>query len=78
MTNPDKNLDFHDMIEQEINCTICGNYMGHIVVKKEAASDNQIIDALNVLAKPSAVDMICPTCWITKTEKRDFHRIDKT
>jgi hypothetical protein len=76
MTDPDKKLDFFDMIEMEINCTICGNYMGHIVVKKEAASDDQIVDALN-LFKASAVEIVCPTCWITKMEKRDFHRIDK-
>ena len=50
--------------------------MGHIIVKKEAATDNQIIDSLNVLTKPSAVDIVCPTCWITKVEKRDFYRID--
>ena len=76
MTDSGKNPDFFDMIEQEINCTVCGNYMGHIVVKKEAANDNKIVDALNVFANASAVDIICPTCWITKTEKRDFHRID--
>jgi hypothetical protein len=75
MTDP-SNLDFHDMIEVEINCSICGNYMGHIIVKKEAATDNQIIDSLNVLTKSSAVDIVWPTCWITKVEKRNFYRIE--
>jgi len=76
MTDPNKKLDFFNMIEQEINCTICGKYMGHIVVKKDAASDNEIVDALNVLNRPATVDMVCPSCWITKIEKRDFHRIE--
>ena len=74
MTDPQEG-NFHDMIEQELNCTVCGNYIGHIVVKKEAATDDKIIDALNLFAKPSAVEIICPTCWVTKVEKRDFHRI---
>jgi len=77
MSDADKNQDFIDMVEQEINCTVCGNYMGHIVVKKEAAFDNKLVDALNLFANASAVEVVCPTCWITRVEKRDFHRIDK-
>jgi hypothetical protein len=69
MTDPNKNLDFFDMIEKEINCTVCPNYMGHTVVKKEAAYDDKIVGAFDLFAKSSDVEIICSTCWITKNRE---------
>jgi len=78
MTDPNKNSDYFNMVEQEINCTLCGNYMGHIMIKKEGQTDDQLVEALNVFSKFPAIEQICPTCWITKVKRRDDYRIDES
>lgn len=60
MSNRAKNKDL-DVIEQKINCSFCGNYIGHIIVK-EGTGEKKLFHSLKILNKSSI--LVCPDCWI--------------